>query len=316
MDALTTQADDRAVATGREPSTGRPECAACLGRGEASHGGHGEAGTPTARRMRDCRGGARVRGGRYGASSWTLLILTTKTRTQSGCIPPGLVSRLLERGHAEAVERWAGRGEWFCAREWARLLAERGRQAEALEVLAPYVATGWWTAAAAMAELLEANGRADEAISLVRPHAEGGDRLALGFFARLLARHGRGVALPDAHQVVEGNVVFAPRGRLAGGERIVITSHDAAVLNSQKVKQGRGERHTERTLGFSHHLVRQRLLDAVVTVTPERRHDLIESSHGTQPTAQPQDHSWSGKGQAVLPKSCPRTPTPWLPGRG
>ncbi|MET9617159.1 tetratricopeptide repeat protein [Kitasatospora indigofera] len=142
--------------------------------------------------MRDCRGGARVRGGRYGASSWTLLILTTKTRTQSGCIPPGLVSRLLERGHAEAVERWAGRGEWFCAREWARLLAERGRQAEALEVLAPYVATGWWTAAAAMAELLEANGRADEAISLVRPHAEGGDRLALGFFARLLARHGRG----------------------------------------------------------------------------------------------------------------------------
>ncbi|MFB7668896.1 hypothetical protein ACFC1R_34095 [Kitasatospora sp. NPDC056138] len=72
------------------------------------------------------------------------------------------------------------------------MLGERGRQAEALEVLAPYVATGWWKAAEAMAELLEASGRADDAIALVRPHAEGGERLGLGFFARLLARHGRG----------------------------------------------------------------------------------------------------------------------------
>ncbi|WP_329468390.1 diguanylate cyclase [Streptomyces sp. NBC_01431] len=43
---------------------------------------------------------------------------------------------------------------------------------------------------------------------------------------------------------------------------------------------------TAPTLGFSHHLVRQRLLDTVITVTPERRHDLIESRHDTKPTAQ------------------------------
>ncbi|MFE2915397.1 tetratricopeptide repeat protein [Kitasatospora indigofera] len=118
--------------------------------------------------------------------------LDYRARTQSGCLSPRMVSRLLELGLAEEVEFWAGRGEWFCAREWARSLAERGRQAEALEVLARYVATGWWTAAEAMAGLLEANGRADEAIALVRPHAEGGERLGLGFLARLLARHGRG----------------------------------------------------------------------------------------------------------------------------
>ncbi|MGW8351719.1 tetratricopeptide repeat protein [Streptomyces wedmorensis] len=81
-------------------------------------------------------------------------------------------------------------GEWFCAREWARLLGDQGRQAEALEVLAPYVATGWWPAAQTQAELLESWGQAEEAIALARPYAEVGGR-PLEFFARLLARHGR-----------------------------------------------------------------------------------------------------------------------------
>ncbi|CAL9619358.1 hypothetical protein SUDANB38_05843 [Streptomyces sp. enrichment culture] len=85
----------------------------------------------------------------------------------------------------------AGRGEWFCALEWARLLGHRGRHGQALEVLAPYVATNWWPAAQARAELLEGWGRAEEAIALSRPYAEAGDRPALDFFARLLARHGR-----------------------------------------------------------------------------------------------------------------------------
>jgi thioredoxin-like negative regulator of GroEL len=116
--------------------------------------------------------------------------LDYRARTLSGCIPPALVSRLLELGHGKEVEFQAGRGEWFCAREWARLLGERGRQAEALEVLAPYVATGWWPAARAQAELLESWGRAEEAIALARPCAKAG-RLPLEFFARLLARHGR-----------------------------------------------------------------------------------------------------------------------------
>ncbi|MFJ5535100.1 tetratricopeptide repeat protein [Streptomyces sp. NPDC093261] len=88
------------------------------------------------------------------------------------------------------MEFHAGRGEWFCAREWARLLGAQGQQAQALDVLAPYVATGWWPAARAQAELLESWGRAAEAITLARPYAAVGGT-ALEFFARLLARHER-----------------------------------------------------------------------------------------------------------------------------
>ncbi|MFD6424178.1 hypothetical protein [Streptomyces sp. NPDC060198] len=118
--------------------------------------------------------------------------LDYRTRTLTGCIPPSLVARLLEHGHEREVESQAGRGEWFCALEWARLLGRRGLHKQASEVLAPYVATHWWPAARARAELLEEWSRADEAVALCRPYAEAGDRQALVFFARLLARHGRG----------------------------------------------------------------------------------------------------------------------------
>ncbi|MFJ9882268.1 tetratricopeptide repeat protein [[Kitasatospora] papulosa] len=118
--------------------------------------------------------------------------LDYQVRMQSGCIPPHLVSRLVELGHVEEVELWAGRGEWFCAQEWARLLAGQGREEQALAVLTPYVATGWWTAVRATAELLESWGRADEAIALSRSRMEAGHPQALQFHARLLARHGRG----------------------------------------------------------------------------------------------------------------------------
>ncbi|WP_327241445.1 tetratricopeptide repeat protein [Streptomyces sp. NBC_01320] len=117
--------------------------------------------------------------------------LDYRARTRSGCIPPELVSRLLERGYAGVVEVQAGRGEWFCALAWARLLDEQGRQADALEVLAPYLATGWWTAVVASAELLEGWGRADEAIETIRVRMEAGHPMALEYYIRLLARHGR-----------------------------------------------------------------------------------------------------------------------------
>jgi hypothetical protein len=89
------------------------------------------------------------------------------------------------------VEEWAGRGEWFCALVWARLLGERGRQADALEVLGPYTATGWWTAVAATAELLEGWGRIEEAIETVQARMAVGHPRALEAYTRLLARHGR-----------------------------------------------------------------------------------------------------------------------------
>ncbi|MFE6976376.1 tetratricopeptide repeat protein [Streptomyces sp. NPDC057682] len=117
--------------------------------------------------------------------------LDYRTRTLTGCIPPTLVAKLLERGHEQEVEFQAGRAEWFCAQEWARLLGQRDCQEQALEVLAPYVALKWWPAVQGQAELLEDWGRAEEAIALARPYAEAGDRLALEFLGRLLARHGR-----------------------------------------------------------------------------------------------------------------------------
>ncbi|MFJ8166805.1 hypothetical protein ACIRBY_38615 [Streptomyces sp. NPDC096136] len=117
--------------------------------------------------------------------------LDRRFRSYSRCIPPYVVSRLLELGHVEEVAFQAGRGEWFCARELAERFAGEGRRAEARKLLDPYVATGWWTAVEAAAGLLEAWGRADEAIALARPHAEGGGREALAFLGRLLARQGR-----------------------------------------------------------------------------------------------------------------------------
>ncbi|MEV0385003.1 hypothetical protein [Nonomuraea sp. NPDC050643] len=163
--------------------------------------------------------------------------LDYRTRTHTGCVPPHLVSRLVELGHTAEVEFQAGRGEWFCAREQARLLAEQDRRAEAMEVLAPYVATGWWKAAETMAELLEGWGRIDEAIELARPYAEAGDRLALESFARRLARHGRGeeaFALLRPH--VEDWFLAAALVDVAAGAG---RDEDAASLLAARIEAGR-----------------------------------------------------------------------------
>ncbi|MFH8884048.1 tetratricopeptide repeat protein [Streptomyces californicus] len=117
--------------------------------------------------------------------------LEHRTLTRTGCIPPELVARLFGSGRADVVAEQARHGEWFCALARAASLGERGRQADALEVLAPYLATGWWTAVVAVADLLESWGRADEAVAVARVRMEAGHPMALGYYARLLARHGR-----------------------------------------------------------------------------------------------------------------------------
>ncbi|MFG2867355.1 hypothetical protein [Streptomyces sp. NPDC048338] len=121
-------------------------------------------------------------------------VLDLRTRMHDACIPPDLVDRLLDLGHTAVVhaQALAEDGDWFCARAWARRLADQGELDEARGVLAPYVETGWWTAAAEAARLLEAAGRGDEAIALVRPFAQAGERFALRDLALRLARHERG----------------------------------------------------------------------------------------------------------------------------
>ncbi|WP_234381118.1 tetratricopeptide repeat protein [Streptomyces sp. NRRL F-5122] len=130
------------------------------------------------------------------------------------------------------MELQAGRGEWFCALAWARLLGDRQQYARALEVLAPYIATGWWPAAQAQAELLEGWGRADEAIALCRPYAEAGDRLVLNFFARLLSRHGHGA---DAFALLRPGIDdwFLAEGLVDVAEVAGLDEEAAALLEAR-----------------------------------------------------------------------------------
>jgi tetratricopeptide (TPR) repeat protein len=153
--------------------------------------------------------------------------LEYRARTRSGCIPPELVSRLLARGHVDVVELHAGRGEWFCALAWARLLGEQGRQADALNVLAPYLETGWWTATETAAELLENWGRVDEAIEISRVRMEAGHPMALEFYTRLLARHGRA---EEAFVLLRRHIGELPLGILVDVAGAAGRDEEAAVL--------------------------------------------------------------------------------------
>jgi hypothetical protein len=118
--------------------------------------------------------------------------LDRRARTYGAWIPPHLVSWLVEHGHLDEVELQARDGDWFCAQAWVRILVEQDRRDEAMDVLAPYLATGWWKAARIVAELLEGSGRVDEAIEVSRSNMKADGRLALKYFALLLARHDRG----------------------------------------------------------------------------------------------------------------------------
>ncbi|MET9377530.1 hypothetical protein ABZX98_25930 [Streptomyces sp. NPDC002992] len=117
--------------------------------------------------------------------------LDRRARSYDGWIPPHLVSWLVEHGYLHEVEAQARGGDRFCAQERVRILVEQDRRDEALEALAPYLATGWWKAARSVAELLDTWGRVDEAIAVFRSNMAADWRLALKHFALLLARHGR-----------------------------------------------------------------------------------------------------------------------------
>ncbi|MFF4340566.1 hypothetical protein ACFY00_11580 [Kitasatospora sp. NPDC001540] len=157
--------------------------------------------------------------------------------TGSGWIPLELVERLLERGHGAVVAEQAGRGEWFCARAWARVLAGDGRLEEALGVLAPYAATTWWTAVVEVAGLLEDAGRTEEAIETVRARMALGHPHALEHYARLLARHGRAseafdLLLPHADE--RGRINALVEAALAAGRE-----EEAAELLAARIAEHR-----------------------------------------------------------------------------
>ncbi|MEV4140261.1 hypothetical protein AB0J72_49890 [Dactylosporangium sp. NPDC049742] len=159
--------------------------------------------------------------------------LDYRTRTQSGCIPPDVVTRLIELGHTGEVELQAGRGEWFCALELAR---RRPEQAAAL--LAPFVATGWWTAVQSMAELLEGQGRIGEAIDLVRPLVAAGNEHALRFHGGLLTRHGRA---GEAFALLAPHVAdWYLAGVLVEAAAAAGRDEEAAALLTARIEAGAG----------------------------------------------------------------------------
>lgn len=162
--------------------------------------------------------------------------LDYRTRTYTRCIPPHMVARLLELGHADEVEFQAARGEWFCARAWARCLGEQGRQAQALEVLAPYIATGWWNAAQTAAELLEEWGRPQEAIAMARLPETGG-RTPLEYYTRLLTRHRCG---EEAFALLLPHIKdWFLASALVDAAQSIGRDEDAAALLAERIKVGR-----------------------------------------------------------------------------
>ncbi|MFD0567916.1 tetratricopeptide repeat protein [Kitasatospora saccharophila] len=163
--------------------------------------------------------------------------LQRRCLTGSGSISSELVDRLLERGHGAVVADRAGRGEWFCASAWARSLAGEGRLDEALEVLAPYVATTWWTAVVEVAELLEDGGRTEEAIETVRARTALGHPQALEHYARLLARHGRATEAFDLLLPLADE-----RGRISALAEVAAAAgreEEAAALLSARIAEHR-----------------------------------------------------------------------------
>ncbi|NUU23733.1 MAG: hypothetical protein HOV68_19860 [Streptomycetaceae bacterium] len=116
--------------------------------------------------------------------------LDTQWRRYTG-VPPTTVDLLVEHGHFDLVVDAARQGEWFCAQRAVRELSARGRQGEAWELMAPYVASGWWGAVQAGARLLDGWGRSEEALALVRGYTGSEERLAWDETARLLAGLGR-----------------------------------------------------------------------------------------------------------------------------
>lgn len=94
-----------------------------------------------------------------------------------------------------------------------------------------------------------------------------------------------GLAAAYAHERVERNVIFTPRGRPVSGKRTPSIRYQAPVLRAEQVNQRSRESDIKQTLRFPNDLVSQRRLDAVAgAVHPEGGPDVLEVRHGRHPT--------------------------------
>lgn len=94
--------------------------------------------------------------------------LSSRFRGVRSFVPSWLADELLGCGEEAEVRRQARLGEWHCAEQLARLLAERGQLEGAVDELRPYCAAGWPLAVCSAAALLGRAGRAAEAVDLLR----------------------------------------------------------------------------------------------------------------------------------------------------
>ncbi|WP_326575245.1 hypothetical protein OG539_19475 [Actinacidiphila glaucinigra] len=100
--------------------------------------------------------------------------LDIRARTFDGWVPPDPVDWLLRHGHQDEAKLQARGGDWISARAWARLLADQGRRAEALEALMPYGTRpdgGSRYTARHLAELLSGAGDPEAAVAHLDPDA-------------------------------------------------------------------------------------------------------------------------------------------------
>lgn len=87
-------------------------------------------------------------------------------RHPAGSVATGVVSLLMDLGHADEVRRLGEEGDWGCASAWASAAVERGEFDEALAMLTPFADTGWWPSVVARDRVV-----ADAAESLESPES-------------------------------------------------------------------------------------------------------------------------------------------------
>lgn len=162
---------------------------------------------------------------------------TERTYITPGWAAPLLVRTLLEYGHVDVVRELVHEGDWLCAHEWAKQLADQGRHDEALAVLTPFTVTGLWGPVKAAGDLLEQLGRADEAIALCEPVAAAGVRPAIEHTARLMVRHGRAaegfeLLLPHVDDAFHARALVDISAGLGRDEELVVLLRSVQSANA------------------------------------------------------------------------------------
>jgi TIR domain len=166
---------------------------------------------------------------RVPTRTWDAILYHLRDPADAARLAASATSRLLYRYaiplYRQAADASADDGN-AAARELARLLAKRGDQDEAIQILQARADSGDWHAALMLAGWLAERGDQDEAIQVLRARADSGDGLAAWQLADLLAKRGDLGGLRARAERGEGRAAsllahaLAKRGDLDGAAQI------------------------------------------------------------------------------------------------